>query len=134
MCAIFVVEERAGGRCQIVVKMQARTGFVVERFGHEGHRLAVTEALVLDDILHQHGLISHLQERSEFDLELVLTSTSDLVVMVLHSHTSVSQQRGDLIAQIIRAVLRRRGVVTLLISDLVAKLIGLSRVDLAPFL
>jgi citrate lyase gamma subunit len=79
-------------------------------------------------------LISHLQERSEFDLELVLTSTSDLVVMVLHSHTSVSQQRGDLIAQIIRAVLRRRGVVTLLISDLVAKLIGLSRVDLAPFL
>ena len=66
---------------ETLVTVHSRAIVAEQRLGHERRRFPVCSRDVLDDVLVQHQMISHLRERSEAHVDLVLPARRDLVVM-----------------------------------------------------
>ena len=81
--ARLVEEQRLAALPQRLVRVHARAVVLEDRLGHERDRLAVLPGHVLDDVLVQHELVGHREQRVEAHVDLGLAGGAHLVVLHL---------------------------------------------------
>ena len=94
--------------------------FAVDGLGHEGGGLSGLGGGVLDDVLGNHGLVGHFRQVLRLHLHLQLAGSAHLVVVVLDLYAPVVHFQADVVAQVIGDILGERGVVAVVMGDLIA--------------
>ena len=119
--ADLVEEERLVALPEGLVHVHPRAVVLEDRLRHERRREAVLTGHVLDDVLVEHQLVGHRQQRVEPHVDLGLAGRAHLVVLHLDLHPEALHRQDHLRAQILEVVHRRDGEVALLVPRLVAE-------------
>ena len=114
-------EQRLAALPQRLVAVHARAVVLEDRLRHERRRLARRVGDVLDDVLVEHELVGHAQQRVEAHVDLGLAGGADLVVLDLDLDAEPLHREDHLGAQVLVLVHRRDREVALLVPDLVAE-------------
>ena len=116
---------------QHLVEMHPIACLAKEGFGHKGHRLIVAGRRHLGHILDLHGGIGTLQQAHQRRLDLHLSRTAHLVMVILDGHAHGFQVQAHLAAQIVEGIPRWVGMVPTVHGNVVAQAAGGSIPD--PF-
>ncbi|MCY1522735.1 hypothetical protein D9M68_576010 [compost metagenome] len=92
-----------------------------DRLGHEGRHLAVAARDVLHDVLVDHHVVGHAQQRRVLHVDLVLPGAGHLVVMDFHLHAGIHQFQHDFRTDVLQRVVGRHREVAFLVARLVAE-------------
>ena len=92
-----------------------------QRLGHEGRRLAVPARNVLDDVLVHHHAVAAQNHGAEADIDLLLTTGTDFVVMELDLETRIDHGLHHLGTDIVHRIVGRNGEVSTLERRLVTQ-------------
>ncbi len=114
----LVVEQRLAALPQRLVAVHARAVVLEDRLRHERGRLAVGAGHVLHDVLVEHQLVGHAQQRVEAHVDLGLARGADLVVLDLDLDAQPLEHEDHLRAQVLEVVHRRDREVALLVAGL----------------
>ena len=127
---VGVEHQRLAAQPERLVHVHARAVLLEDRLRHECRDLAVTRRGVLDDVLVDHHLVRHPEQRLEAHVDLALAARGDLVVMELACDPECAHRHDHLGAQVREGVGRRDGEVPLLLAQLVCE-VGLAVEGLA---
>jgi len=97
------------------VHVHARAVVAEEGLGHEGRGAAVLPGGGLDDVLVDHHLVRHRQQRAEAHVDLGLPGGADLVVLDLDFDAHVDHGQDHLAADVLVLVHRRDREIPLLV-------------------
>ena len=101
--ALLVEEQRLAALPQRLVAVHARAVVLEDRLRHERHRLARRPRHVLDDVLVEHELVGHRQQRVEAHVDLGLAGGADLVVLHLDLDADALERQDHLGAEVLVA-------------------------------
>ena len=127
----LVEEQRLAALPQRLVHVHARAVVLEDRLRHERHRVAGGVRHVLDDVLVEHELVGHRQQRVEAHVDLGLAGGAHLVVLHLDLDAQLLERQDHLRAEVLEAVHWRDGEVPLLVAGLVPEVRAAVELELA---
>ena len=111
---------------QALVAVHAAAVVREQRLGHEGHGLPVLVGHIADDVLVQHQVVRHLEERGEPHVDLGLAARGDFVMVALGVNAALDHGLHHLAAQILVVIGRRNREVPFLVARPVAEVVLLA--------
>ncbi len=103
--------------------VHVHTGAVVieQRFGHEGHGLAVFARHVANDVLVPDQLVSHVHQGIETHIDFGLATGGHFVVLRFNPNADLLHHQHHLGADVVHAIGRRDREIALFVARLVAQ-------------
>ena len=93
----------------------------VDRLGHEGRGLTVTQCDIFDDVLILHHIVSHRHHLIETKVNFALPGSTHFVVLALHLQTAIDQCLHHVVTDIHQMIVGRHWKVATLVTDLMAQ-------------
>src|SRR3989442_15557118 len=119
--ALLVIENVLAFLPETLVSMHARAVILKERLRHHGHRLSAPTPNVLDDVLVEQDLVSHLCKRGVLHIDFSLAGGPDFVVMNLDNDTALLEPAHHLTTNVVLMIHRRHPKVTFLVPRFVTE-------------